>query len=67
MLEPFVRLWRSGNRPELPIRPEKVTVYALPHHPFLVGYQNGGCLIGFLSVGREQFLRWLRPQIGWAA
>lgn len=65
MLEPFVDLWRSGRRPALPIRPERVTVYALPGQPYLVGYQNGKCVIAFLAVERGRLWRWLRPHLGW--
>jgi hypothetical protein len=67
MLEPFVQLWRSGQRPNLPLRPERVTVYALPGQPFLVGYQSGDCVIALLTVERERLLRLLRPELGWPA
>ena len=40
MLEPFVQLWHAARRPDLPLRPERVTVYALPGLPFLIGYQT---------------------------
>jgi hypothetical protein len=33
MLEPFLRLWQSGDRPGLPMPPESVTVYARPTAP----------------------------------
>jgi len=66
MLEPFVELWRSARRPDLPLRPERVTVYALPGLPFLVGYQHGDCVIAFLAVERQRLLQLLRPQIGWS-
>jgi hypothetical protein len=66
MLEPFVRLWHAAERPEFPVRPEKVTIYDLPMRPLLIGYQSGDCMIAFLSVDRPRFLRWLRPQLGWS-
>lgn len=66
MLEPFVRLWHANQRPEFPVRPEKITIYDLPDRPVLIGYQRGDCMIAFLSVDRQQFLRWLRPQLGWS-
>lgn len=66
MLEPFVDLWRAGQRPPLPIAPERVTVYSLPDRPYLVGYQSGGCVIAFLAVDRERLRRWLRPRLGWS-
>jgi hypothetical protein len=66
LLEPFMRLWLSGRRPALPVAPERVTVYALPKGPYLVGYQNGGCVIAFLSVERAQLWKWLRPHFGWS-
>lgn len=66
MLEPFVALWRAGRRPELPVRPERVTVYAVPGQPFLVGYQSGDCVIAVLTVDRQRLLRLLRPRIGWS-
>ena len=55
MLEPFVELWQSGQRPDLPLRPERVTVYALPGQPFLIGYQSGDCVIA-LPRGRAAAL-----------
>jgi hypothetical protein len=66
MLEPFVQLWHATRRPDLPLRPEKVTVYALPGLPFLVGYQTGDCVIAFLTIERQRLLQLLRPQIGWS-
>jgi hypothetical protein len=33
MLEPFLRLWQSGDRPDLPLSPESVIVYAAPGKP----------------------------------
>ena len=66
MLEPFVQLWHAAQRPDLPVRPERVTVYAVPGHPFLVGYQSGDCMIAVLAVERQRLLQWLRPRLGWA-
>lgn len=66
MLEPFLELWKSGRRPDLPVVPEKITVYALPGKPYLIGYLRGDCLIAFLSVERQRLWQWLRPRIGWA-
>ena len=63
------RSFSCGTPPGDPIcrcRPEKVTVYALPGLPFLVGYQNGDCVIAFLAVERQRLLQLLRPQIGWS-
>ena len=65
MLEPFVELWHSGRRPDLPLPPERVTVYAVPGQPFLVGYQSGECMIAFLAVDRDRLLHLLRPRLGW--
>lgn len=67
MLEPFVKLWRSGRRPDLPVSPESVTVYALPGKPYVVGYEREGCLIAFLAVERQNLWQWLRPRFGWPA
>lgn len=67
MLEPFVKLWRSGRRPDLPVSPETVTVYALPGKPYVVGYERKGCLIAFLAVPRQNLWKWLRPRVGWPA
>jgi len=67
MLEPFVKLWRSGRRPDLPVPPKAVTVYDLPGKPYVVGYQREGCLIGFLAVRRQSLWQWLRPRVGWPA
>jgi hypothetical protein len=66
MLEPFVQLWQAAQRPNLPVRPERVTVYAVPGHPFLVGYESGDCMIAFLAVERQRLLQWLRPRLGLA-
>jgi hypothetical protein len=65
-LEPFVQLWHAARRPDLPVRPERVTVYAVPGRPFLVGYESGGCMIAFLAVERQRLLQWLRPRLGWS-
>jgi len=65
LLKPFVELWQAGRRPALPLPPERVTVYAFPGRPFLIGYQRGGCVIAFLTVERQQLWRWLGPRIGW--
>ena len=65
LLKPFVELWQSGTRPALPVRPERVTVYAVPGHPFLVGYQSGGCVIASLAIERDRLVQWLGPRIGW--
>ncbi len=65
MLEPFVQLWHAAQRPDLPVRPEKVMVYAVPGHPFLIGYESGDCMIAFLAVDRQHLLQWLRPRLGW--
>jgi hypothetical protein len=65
LLKPFVELWHSGQRPALPARPERVMVYSMPGHPFLIGYQSGACVIASLSVERERLLQWLGPRIGW--
>lgn len=67
MLQPFLKLWQTARRPQLSASLERVTVYAVPGRPYLVGYQNQGCMIAFLAVERQQFWRWLRPQIGWPA
>ena len=66
MLEPFVQLWHAARRPDLPLRPERVTVYALPGQPFLIGYEHGDCVIAFLAVERQRLLQLLRPRIGWS-
>jgi hypothetical protein len=66
MLDPFVELWRAAQRPALPIRPERVTVYALPGKPLVIGYQAGDCVIALLTVERQRFWQWLRPRFGWS-
>ena len=67
LLDPFVELWRAGRRPHLPLPPERVTVYALPGKPLVIGYQNGDCVIGLLTVERQRLWQWLRPRVGWTA
>jgi hypothetical protein len=66
MLDPFVELWQAGHRPALPVRPERVTIYAVPGKPLVIGYQAGDCVIGLLAVERQRFWQWLRPRFGWA-
>ena len=66
MLDPFVELWQSGKRPALPMRPERVTVYALPGKPLVVGFMSGDCVIGLLTVERQRLWQWLRPRVGWS-
>jgi hypothetical protein len=67
MLEPFLRLWQSGDRPELPLSPESVIVYAAPNRPYVVGYVRHGCMIAFLAVPYQELWHWLRPSVGWLA
>jgi len=66
LLKPFVDLWRSGRRPALPATLERVMIYSVPGHPFLIGYQSGSCLLATLAVARERLLQWLGPRIGWS-
>jgi len=65
LLKPFIELWRSGRRPNLPASPERVMVYSVPGQPFLIGYQSGACVIASLAVERERLWQWLGPRIGW--
>lgn len=65
MLDPFVELWQSGKRPALPMRPERVTVYALPGKPLVIGFMSGDCVIALLTVERQRLWQWLRPRLGW--
>jgi hypothetical protein len=65
MLEPFLRLWQSGDRPDLPMSPESVIVYAVPGKPYVVGYERQGCLIAFLAVPHQELGHWLRSSVGW--
>lgn len=67
LLDPFVELWRAGKRPTLPLPLERVTVYALPGKPLVIGYQSGDCMIALLTVERQRLWQWLRPRLGWAA
>jgi hypothetical protein len=67
MLEPFLRLWQSGDRPDLPMSPESVIVYAAPGKPYVVGYERQGCMIAFLAVTHQELWHWLRPSVGWLA
>ena len=66
MLDPFVELWQSGKRPALPMRPERVTVYALPGKPLVFGFMSGDCVIALLTVERQRLWQWLRPRLGWS-
>jgi hypothetical protein len=67
LLEPFLRLWQSGDRPELPMSPESVIVYAAPGRPYVVGYERHGCMIALLAVQYRELWHWLRPSVGWLA
>jgi hypothetical protein len=67
LLEPFLRLWQSGDRPDLPMSPESVIVYAAPGKPYVVGYERQGCMIAILAVTHHELWRWLRPSVGWLA
>jgi hypothetical protein len=67
LLEPFLRLWQSGDRPDLPMPTESVIVYAAPGKPYVVGYERQGCIIAFLAVTHHELWRWLRPSVGWLA
>lgn len=67
LLDPFVELWRAGKRPTLPLPLERVTVYALPGKPLVIGYQSGDCMIALLTVDRQRLWQWLRPRVGWTA
>ena len=66
MLDPFVELWQSSQRPALPMRPERVTVYALPGKPLVIGFVSGECVIALLTVERQRLWQWLRPRLGWS-
>jgi hypothetical protein len=66
MLDPFLELWKSGERPALPIQPESVTVYALPGKPLVIGFMSGECVIAVLTVERQRLWQWLRPRLGWS-
>lgn len=67
MLELFLRLWQSGDRPDLPRSPESVIVYAVPGKPYVIGYERQGCMIAFLTVPHQELWHWLRPSVGWSA
>ena len=67
LVEPFLQLWQSGDRPDLPMSPESVIVYAVPGKPYVVGYERQGCMIAFLAVQYQELWRWLRPSVGWLA
>jgi hypothetical protein len=65
MLGPFVELWQAGARPALPKRPERVIIYAVPDLPLIIGYEEGHCIIAYLSIDSDFLWRWLRPRLGW--
>jgi hypothetical protein len=67
LLDPFLELWRAGRRPALPLPPERVTIYALPGKPLVIGYQSGDCMMALLTVERQRLWQWLRPRLGWTA
>ncbi len=65
MVGPFVELWKAGSRPALPKHPERVIIYALPNLPLVIGYEEGHCVIAYLTVDSSILWRWLRPRLGW--
>ncbi len=65
MLGPFVELWQAGSRPALPRRPEHVIIYSLPDLPLIIVYEQGRCVIAYLTIDSVFLWRWLRPRIGW--
>ncbi len=65
MLETFVELWKAGARPDLPKRPERVVIYALPGLPLIIGYQEQRCMIAYLAIDSKVLWRWLRQHLGW--
>lgn len=67
MLTPFLELWRAGRRPVFSAQPERVNVWAVPKHPYIVGFERSGCILAFLKVDRRKLWQALRVQIGWPA
>jgi len=67
MLDTFVQLWKSGARPELPKRPERVVIYALPELPLIIGFQEKNCIIAYLAIDSTVLWRWLQQHLGWNA
>jgi hypothetical protein len=65
MVETFLELWRNGSRPDLPKRPERVVIYALPGLPLIVGYQERHCIIAYLAIDSAALSRWLHQHLGW--
>lgn len=65
MLETFVELWKAGSRPDLPMRPERVVIYALPGLPLIIGFQERHCIIAYLAVESTVLSRWLHHHLGW--
>ena len=65
MVGPFVELWRAGARPDLPKRPERVIIYALEDLPLVIGYEEGHCIIAYLTIDSSFLWQWLRPRFGW--
>lgn len=65
MLEMFLELWRDGSRPDLPRRPERVVIYALPDLPLVIGYQERHCIIAYLAIDSAALSRWLHQRLGW--
>lgn len=67
MLETFIELWKEGSRPDLPQRPERVVIYALPDLPLIIGYQERHCIIAYLAIDSAVLSRWLQQHLGWNA
>lgn len=65
MLDTFVELWQAGSRPDLPKRPERVIIYALPGLPLIIGYQEQHCIIAYLAVDSAVLWQWLHSRLGW--
>ena len=65
MIGPFVEFWNAETRPDLPFRPERVTLYAPPGIKLMIGFERRSCVFAVLAVDGVLLWRWLQPRIGW--
>jgi hypothetical protein len=65
MIGPFVDFWNADARPDLPFRPERVTLYAPPGINLMIGFERRRCVFAVLTVDGALLWRWLQPRIGW--
>lgn len=60
MVAPVSRLFAANAR----VRPDNITVYALPGLPLVLALQRAGCVVGLMQMTRSEFYRALDQRLG---